>query len=435
MVKNKLSYVNPGKKTKEIVKRENKVASNVSTRPYILAIEKGKDVYVWDADGKKYLDFGAGVAVESSGHANKFVAKAIKKQLKKINHVCYADFHSSMPVKFCEELLTVLPKGLDTFFYSNSGTEAVEAAYKCARWHTKKKWVIAFDKCFHGRTMGSLSMTNSKPVQRDRYEPFLPVKHAKFANCYRCPWKQNYGNCDFLCLKDLEKLMKKMKGKVAALFIEPIQGEGGYVVPPIEFVKGVRKLCNKYKILLCDDEVQAGYFRTGQFLSITNFGVKPDIVCMAKGLGHGLPIGVTISNKKIMNWPSGSHSNTFGGNLVACAGALAGLKFIKKKKIVKKVVDVGEYLLFSLSRLADKYEIIGDVRGKGLMVGIELVKDRKTKKPAVLERNKVVLESAKKGLIILPAGKSVIRFCPPLTVTKKHVDACVKILDEVLKNV
>ncbi len=428
-----LQYINPGKKTKAIVKRENKLFSKVSTRSYILAIENGKAAYVWDADNKKYLDFGAGVAVASSGHRNPWVAKAIRKQSKKIFHIGYADFHSSLPVTFAEELKTVLPKGLDTFFYTNSGTESVEGALKCAKWHTKKKWVIAFEGCFHGRTMGSLSMTKSKPVQRERYEPFLPVKHANYAYCYRCPWKQRYGSCDFSCVTSLDKLMKKMKNKTAGLFIESIQGEGGYVVPPKEFIKGVRKLCNKYKVLLCDDEVQAGYFRTGKFLAISNFGVKPDIISMAKGFGHGLPIGVTISSKKIMDWPSGAHSNTYGGNLVACAGALAGLQFMKKKKIAENAVKVGNYLKKRLLELYDKHEIIGDVRGIGLMAGIELVKNRKTKKHASIERDKIVIEAAKKGLILLPAGKSVIRFCPPLIIKKKHVDFAVNVLEEVFK--
>jgi len=428
-----LEYINPGKKTKEIVKREDQLFSKVATRSYILSLENGKGPFLWDADGKKYLDFGAGVAVASSGHRNPWVSKAVKKQSNKIFHIGYADFHSSLPVEFAEELNTVTPKGLNTFFYSNSGTEAVEAAYKCARWHTKKRWVIAFENCFHGRTMGSLSMTNSKPVQRERYNPFLSVKHAKFAYCYRCPWKQEYGKCDFSCVSHLDKLILGMNKKTAALFMEPIQGEGGYIVPPREFVKGVRKLCTKYDILYCDDEVQAGYFRTGKFLAVSNFDVKPDIISMGKGIGHGLPIGVTISSKKIMDWVSGAHSNTFGGNLIACAGALAGLKYMKKYKIEENVVNIGFYFKTRLLELYEKYEIIGDVRGIGLMLGIELVKNRKTKEPAILERNKIVVESAKRGLILLPTGKSVIRFCPPLIINKNHVDTAITLLGDVLR--
>ncbi len=428
-----LEILNPGRRTKEILRRDTAISPGCQTRSYVVAFERAKGCYIWDADGKRYLDFAAGIAVMNAGHTNKWVVKAVRKQAKKMLHAAYADFHCELPVQLAEELKTVLQKPLTQFFFSNSGTESVECAYKCARWHSNKKWTIAFDHCFHGRTMGSLSMTNSKPVQRERYSPFLPVKHAEYAYCYRCHWRQEYGSCNFECVDALEKVMRSVRGDNASVFIEPIQGEGGYVVPPKEFMKGIRRLCDKYHVLLCDDEVQAGYFRTGKFLAIENFGVKPDIVSLSKSLGHGLPIGVTVSSKKIMDWPPGAHSNTFGGNLIACAAALAGLKYMKAKHVADNTIKVGAYFKRRLYELQDKYEIIGDVRGIGLMLGIELVKNRKTKEPAKLERDKIINEAGKKGLILLPAGKSVIRFCPPLILTESQVDEGLAILEEALK--
>jgi 4-aminobutyrate aminotransferase len=423
----------PGLKSRRIIERDKKVISPSLTREYDLVLDKTKGCYVWDADGKKYLDFTAGVAVANVGHNNPEVVKAIQQQLKKAIHPAFSDFYAELPVNFVETLLTFLPSNLNCAFLSNSGTEAVEAALKLAKWHTQKKFLIAFEHCFHGRTMGSLSMTNSKPVQREHYEPFLPVKHTPYAYCYRCFANKTYPECGMECLKELENTMKTVKDDLAAVFIEPIQGEGGYVVPPEEFVKGVRKLCDNYGVLLCDDEVQSGCFRTGKFLAIENFDVSPDVVSLSKAIGGGLPMGATVSSREIMDWVPGSHANTMGGNLLACAAGISSLNYMRKKKLGENAKKIGEYMLKRLKEMKEKYEIIGDVRGKGLMIGIELVKDRRTKEFAREERYKIIMNALARGLMLLPAGTSVIRFCPPLTITKKEADKGLEIFESSLR--
>ena len=337
-----------------------------------------------------------------------------------------------------ETVKAFLPKKFNQAFLSNSGTETIETAYKMARWHTNKKWVIAFDHCFHGRTMGSLSMTNSKPVQRERFGPFLPVKHAPYAYVYRHP-SNDEKECVNDCLSKLEQKARSVKNNLAAVFIEPIQGEGGYIVPPKDFIKGVREICNKYNALMCDDEVQSGCFRTGKFLAIENFNVSPDIVCLSKSVGGGIPLGITLANKSIQDWPPGSHANTFGGNLIACAAGIATLEYMKKKKIGNNAAKIGDYLKKRLLELKDKYEIIGDVRGLGLMIGIEIVKDKKSKRYGKEERDKILELCFKKGLILLQAGTSVVRMSPPLIISKSHADKAINIFEksiiEVQKNV
>jgi 4-aminobutyrate aminotransferase len=423
----------PGPKSLRVIERDNKVVSPSLTREYELVIDRLKGCYVWDADGKKYLDFSAGVSVANIGHNNPEVIKAIQQQLKKAIHPAFSDFYADLPVRFIENLLTFLPNNLNCAFLSNSGTEAVEAALKLAKWHTNKKWLIAFEGAFHGRTMGSLSMTKSKLVQRERYEPFLPVKHTPYAYCYRCFANKTYPDCGMECLKELENTIKTVKDDLAAVFIEPIQGEGGYVIPPEEFVKGVRKLCDIYDILLCDDEVQSGCYRTGSFLAIENFGVKSDIVSLSKAIGGGLPIGATLSSKEIMDWVPGSHANTMGGNLLACAAGIASLNYMRKKKLGENAKKIGSYMLKRLEEMKERYEIIGDVRGKGLMIGIELVKDRRTKEFAKEERHRIIMNALARGLMLLPAGSSAIRFCPPLIITKEEADKGLEIFEKALK--
>src|SRR3989338_2335514 len=309
----------PGPKSRAILARDRKVMSPSLTREYDFAFRDARGVWVWDADGRRYLDFAAAVAVMNVGHANPAVHKAILAQAKHALHCGFSDFSAELPVRFSERLLALLPKPLSTgrVFLSNSGTEAVEAAYKLARWHTRKRWVIAFRNAFHGRTMGALSMTNSKPVQRPRFAPFLPVEHAEFPYPYRTG--ENPEACASRCLAGVEALFRKHPRDVASVFLEPVQGEGGYIVPPKSFIRGVRELCDRHGALLCVDEVQSGCFRTGPFLAIQNFGVVPDIVALSKSIGGGLPLGATVAREDIMDWAPGAHANTFGGNLLACA--------------------------------------------------------------------------------------------------------------------
>jgi len=428
----------PGPKSEKIIIRDSKVISPSLHRDHSFVFQKAKGCYLWDADGKKYLDFAAGIAVASIGHTNPEVVQAIKKQLNFGLHAGFPDFYAELPVKFVEFLLTFAPKYLNKAFLSNSGTESIEAAYKLAKWHTNRKWVIAFEGCFHGRTMGSLSMTKSKPVQRERFGPFLPVRHAPYPYYYRRPENLNKLSekeyADY-CLNEVEKIIKSLKGDVAGVFVEPIQGEGGYIVPPENFHQGLRKICTEHDVLLCDDEVQAGYWRTGTFLAIEGFGAKPDIVSLSKAAGAGMPIGTTLANEKTMDWPTGAHSNTFGGNLVACAAGIASLNYMRKHRLGENAKKIGAHMLKILEEIKDKYEILGDVRGRGLMIGIEIVKDKKSKKLAVPERDAVICEASKRGLVLLSVGDSAIRICPPLILTKEQAEKGLWILEEAIKTV
>ncbi|MFC2143534.1 aminotransferase class III-fold pyridoxal phosphate-dependent enzyme [Candidatus Aenigmatarchaeota archaeon] len=421
----------PGKKSVSILKRDEKVVSQCVTREYSFVFKRAKGCHVWDVDEKKYLDFAAGIAVANSGHSNPQVVKAVKDQADKGLHAAFADFHAEAPVTFIEKLLSCMPKKFNNVFLSNSGTEAVEGGYKCARWHTNRTWTIAFDPCFHGRTMGSLSITNAFPVQKERYSPFLPVMHAPY--CYTYRYKGSESSCVNNSLDKLESIIKNKRP--ASVFLEPISGEPGYIVPPKEWVKGIRKLCNEYGTLLVVDEVQAGCYRTGKFLSIENFGVEPDIVCMAKAIGAGLPLGATISSKKIMDWPSGSHANTFGGNLAACAAGSASIDFMKKNKLGNNAAKIGKHIMKRLNEMKDKYEIIGDVRGIGLMIGVEIVRNKATKAYGVAERQAILCKASENGLILLPAGRSVIRLSPPLIITKQQADEGLNILENAIKEV
>ena len=424
----------PGKKSVNIIKRDSKIVSSSYSREYSFVFKKGKGMYLWDVDDRKYLDFAASVAVNSVGHSNNDVIKAVRKQLNYGLHCAFPDFYAELPVLFIENLLKFVPKHLNNAFLSNSGTESVECALKLAKWHTNKKWLIAFSPSFHGRSMGSLSMTNSKPVQRERFGPFLPVRHVPYPYFYRSRFHDEDDLSNY-CLKLLEKNVKELKKDLAGIFFEPISGEGGYIVPPISFVKGLREICDKYNILLCDDEVQAGCYRTGKFLSIENFNVKADVVCLSKAIGGGIPLGVTLANKKTMDWVPSSHSNTFGGNLLACAGGIATLNYMKKHKLGENANKIGKYMLKRLKEMEEKYEIIGEVRGIGLMIGVEIVKNKHTKEYGINERNAILCKASEKGLILLPAGKSVIRICPPLIINKKQADIGLDILEDSVKDI
>jgi 4-aminobutyrate aminotransferase len=403
-------------KSSDIIARDRKVISPSLTRELPFVFKKGHGCHVWDADGKKYLDFTACIAVNSIGHDSPVIRKAILRQIRYGIHCAFSDFYAETPVRLAEKLLELMP-GFQKVFLCNSGTEAVEAAYKLARWHSDRTWTIAFQGAFHGRTMGSLSMTNSKPVQRERFGPFLPVVHTPYPYAFRMGMEPE--ECAQHCLGLLEDRMSAMRDDLAAVFIEPVQGEGGYIVPPASFVRGVRKLCNEYGALLCDDEVQAGCFRTGKFLAIENFGVKPDIVSLSKAIGGGIPLGAMVSTDAIMDWPKGAHANTFGGNLLACAGGIAALDFMKQKKLGENAVRMGKIIMKGLESM--KGDAIVDVRGIGLMIGFE------TSNAA--ERDRIMMQAMEKGLLLLPAGDSSVRICPPLTLTKGEALKGLEILE------
>jgi len=426
----------PGPRSVKIIERDQRVISSCVTREYSFVYKRAKGMNLWDVDGRKYLDFAAGIAVMNIGHNNPVVHKALHQQIKYGTHAAFADFYAETPVRFVENLLTFLPGHLNMAYLSNSGTESVEAAFKAARWHTNKKWTIAFKPCFHGRTMGSLSMTNSRPVQRRRFTPLLPVKHSSYPYLYRCRYDSSDRKaCVNSYISELEKTMRSCKGNLASVFMEPVSGEGGYIVPPKDFVRGVRELCDKYDALMCMDEVQSGCYRTGKFLATEHFKVKPDIVSLSKAIGGGVPLGATVGRKDIMSWESGSHGTTFGGNLLACAAGNATLNFMREKKLGENATRVGESMMKRLDEMKDSYEVIGDVRGLGLMIGIEIVQSKRTKAPGVSERSEILCKAAEKGLVLLPSGKSVIRICPPLIINKKQSEIGLDMLEEAISEI
>ncbi len=427
----------PGPKARVILRKDADVISQSMVREYPLVLQKAQGLNLWDVDDNRYLDFTAGVAVMAVGWNHPRVVHAIQEQAKYLSHGAFLDFCSEIPVTFAEDIVQLLPPSLSRVYFSNSGAESIEAAMKLARHHTKRKYFVSFYGCFHGRTYGAVSLTAAKVIQRKQFGPFLPVIHSPYPNPYR-PFGREPLTCDRDVLYNLEEEIFKTEAapeEVAAIFVEPILGEGGYVVPPKSFLKGLRRICNDYDILLAIDEVQSGCYRTGKFLASEHFGVVPDIVCLSKAIGGGLPLGVTIASDEIMTWPPGSHASTFGGNNVACAAGMAALDIMKEDGFGDHVTKMGTYLLERLRDLEKRYEVIGHVRGMGLMSAIELVRSRTTKEPAVHERNMILKTAFKNGLTLLPAGESVIRFCPPLTIEKEDIDIGFEILDAAIADV
>ncbi|MFZ2412256.1 MAG: aspartate aminotransferase family protein [Candidatus Methanoperedens sp.] len=421
-----------GNKARDIISRDNKVASPSLTRPYELVVDHAEGSTIYDVDGNSYIDFAASVAVMNIGYNCKKVKLAVCAQMEKMVHCGFSDFYAEMPVKLCEKMCEMT--GYEKVFLSNSGAEAVEAAMKLAFWYTKKNSMIAFYRAFHGRTLGALSLTSSKIKHKEHF-PTLRVLHSDYAYCYRCPLNLEYPECGISCAKEIERTIFKRElspKDTAAIVVEPIQGEGGFIVPPPEFHKEIRRICDENDVLLIADEIQSGGFRTGKFMAMENFGVRADIVCMSKSIGGGIPLGATLSSSEIMSWQPGVHANTFGGNLLAAAGGLATLEFMESSRLGEKAVEKGRYLMKRLNELKDKYPIIGDVRGIGLMIGVELVE--KNKAPAAQMRELIVKKALDGGLIMLPAGDSVIRFVPPLIIRKSEIDKGLEIFENALRS-
>ena len=417
------------RKSRDIIDRDNKVIASL-TRPYELVIDHAEGSTIYDVEGNSYIDFASSVSVMNIGYNNKNVKEAVCAQLDKMVHCGFSDFNAEMPVKLAEKLCEMT--GYEKVFLSNSGAEAV---MKLAYRYTKRGSMLAFYRAFHGRTLGALSLTSSKVRHKEHY-PSLRVVHSYYAYCYRCPFNLEYPDCGLTCAREIEYTVFKRvlsPKDTAAIAVEPIQGEGGFIVPPPEFHEEIRRICDENDILLIADEVQSGGFRTGKFMAMENFGVRADIVCMSKSIGGGIPLGATLSTGEIMSWPPGAHANTFGGNLLAAAGGLATLEFMESNRLGEKAVEKGTYLMKRLNELKDEYRIIGDVRGIGLMIGVELVKENKV--PAVDERDSIVKKAAEEGLILLPAGDSVIRFVPPLIISKEEIDKGLAIFENTLKNI
>ncbi|HEY1305574.1 MAG TPA: acetyl ornithine aminotransferase family protein [Vicinamibacterales bacterium] len=429
----------PGPKARAIIERDARVVSTSYTRDYPFVMARGEGALVEDVDGNVFLDCTAGIAVTATGHSHPAVVAAIVDQAQKFLHMSGTDFYYEPQVRLGEELSAIAPMpGPHRSFFGNSGTEANEAAIKLAKYYTKRPYIIAFFGAFHGRTMGSLSLTASKLTQRRGFGPLVPgVFHAPYANCYRCPVGNSPDSCAAECLRfiDDQLLMHLISpDEVAAVMVEPIQGEGGYVVPPNVFHERLRQLTSKHGMLLLVDEVQSGMGRTGKMFAIEHTGVKPDVVTMAKGIASGLPLGVATAKSDVISWPPGTHASTFGGNPVACAASLATLKLLREG-LVKNAETVGAYMMAGAKALMDKHRMIGDVRGRGLMIGLELVRDRQTKERATGERDAVVQDCFRRGLLVLGAGQNAIRLCPPLVLTKEQADTAIKILDQALASV
>lgn len=435
-----------GPNAKDYIERDNKVLSPSYTRDYPFVMSHGRGAEVWDVDGHRYIDLTTGIAVTATGHAHPHVVQAIKDQAEKFIHMAGTDFYYDVQTRLAERLAATAPFEEDArIFFANSGTEANEGALKLARYHTGRSQFIAFFKSFHGRTMGSLSATASKPVQRRGYFPTMPgVTHIPYPDPYRPILSMDgYDDYGVRVVDYIEETLFQTilaPDEVAAVLVEPLQGEGGYIVPPPGFFPALRALCDKYGILIIVDEVQAGMGRTGKWWAIEHHGIEPDIITSAKGIASGMPLAAIIARKSIMDsWIPGSHGNTFGGNPVSCAASLATIDLLEgmngERGFVENAAEVGQYILDALEEIAPRHPSIGQIRGYGMMIGIELVKDQATKEPAKKLRDDVVSHAFNHGLLILGCGTSTIRFMPPLMMDKAMADEALQKFDATLTDV
>src|ERR1700731_4270301 len=431
----KIKTALPGPKAKRVLANDQKYISPSYTRSYPLVAKSGRGIVVTDVDGNEFYDFSAGIAVTSTGHCHPHVVAAMQKQAGELIHMSGTDFYYENMVELAERLSKIAPMpGPHKIYYGNSGAEAIECALKLARYHTKRQNIIAFFGAFHGRTMGALSLTASKPQQRRRFAPLVPgVTHVPYPDVYR------KGEQDAVaCARFIEEKLFKTTlppEEVAAIFVEPVQGEGGYVVAPTIFMQELRRICDRHGILLVLDEVQSGAGRTGKWWAVEHTGVEPDMVCMAKGIASGMPLGITMTRSEIMDWVPGSHASTFGGNPVCIAAALATLDVIEKEKLLDHSTEVGAHMMKRMATWPTKLKLVGDVRGRGLMIGVDIVKDKTTKEYAAAERDQIVERAFEHGVLFLGCGPSTIRLCPPLVVTKEESDVAMDVLEECIQQV
>jgi len=423
----------PGPEAQKILALDKQYVSPSYTRDYPLVALRGRGALVEDVDGNMFLDFAAGIAVVSTGHCHPDVVHAIQAQAETLIHMSGTDFYYPLLVQLAEKMAAITPGNFaKRVYFGNSGTEAVEAAMKLARYHTRRHRFIAFLGCFHGRTFGSLSLTASKVVQRRYFGPLLPgVTHVPYPNPYRCTAGHSPSQCECDCVEHIENVLFKTAvppEEVAAIFVEPIQGEGGYIIPPAGFLQRLRALADRHGILLIFDEVQCGMGRTGKMWACEHFGVVPDVLVTAKGIASGLPLGITVARAELMDWGPGAHASTFGGNPVACAAALETIRLLETKYIAN-AATMGEYILNKIADWPRKYPIVGQVRGKGLMIGIELVKDPKTREPNPEARNKVIQQAFHQGVLILGCGLNTVRLMPPLVIERGQADCALDVLE------
>jgi 4-aminobutyrate aminotransferase len=423
----------PGPKAKAIIERDHQVTAPAYGRVYPLVVKQAQGMIVEDVDGNSFLDFMAGIAVASTGHSHPRVVQAIAEQAKKFLHICGSDYYYEPMVELAEKLNRLAPGSAPKkVFFTNSGAETVEAAFKLARYHTRRQHVIAFHGAFHGRTLGALSLTASRASHRAHFGPLIPgVHHVPYGFCHRCPYHLTYGSCGIECVSVIEKILFRYEVRpeeVAAIFVEPIQGEGGYVVPPPEYLPKLQELCRENGILLVVDEIQSGFGRTGKMFASEHWGIAPDIICAAKGIASGMPLGAMIARADISTWPRSAHGSTFGGNPVSCAAALATIELLEEG-LVENAAAVGAILKEQLTALKSRHAEIGDVRGLGLMIGVDFEKTDGSHAPEAQKRDRVMQRCFEKGLLLLSCGESTLRFCPPLIVTAEQTKTAVEIFD------
>ncbi len=429
----------PGPRAQAIINRDNKVLSPSYTRGYPLVMDRGEGATVIDVDGNRFLDFNAGIAVCSTGHAHPAVVRSVQEQAAKFLHMSGTDFYYENMVQLAEKLASLAPGNAERrVYFGNSGTEAMEAAIKMARYHSGRDKFIAFLGAFHGRTMGALSLTARRPVQRRGFSPFMAgVHHVPYAYCYRCAYGKTPDTCGLECARVIEdQLLKTIlpADEVAAIVVEPVQGEAGYIVPPKEFLEELQRIAHRHSMLLIVDEVQSGMGRTGKMWASNHFGIEPDIFTVAKGIASGMPISATVANAEVMNWPPGAHASTFGGNPVSIAAALTTIELLEQE-LVDNAARMGAYMMDRMKTWPGRFPLVGDVRGLGLMIGIELVRDQKTKERAPEERDRIVDMAFERGLLILGAGENTLRLSPPLVVTRDQADFAMTTLEECIEQV
>jgi 4-aminobutyrate aminotransferase len=436
----KIVVTPPGPKARELVKKDESLISPSYGRFYPLVVESGKGCIVKDVDGNEFIDFNSGLVCMNVGHNHPKVVTAIKNQCDRFLHYSNTDFYYKEVIDLAGKLAEITPGTPDKkVYFGNSGAEAVEAAVKLAKWHTRRQLFIGFISAFHGRTVGALSFTASKPTQKRYFFPLMPgVTHVPYAYCYRCPFKLTFPECHYWCVDFIDEyvLQKYVPPEdTAAFLVEAIQGEGGYVVPPPEYFQRIKKIADKYGMLFIVDEVQSGMGRTGKWWAIEHWGVEPDIVCSAKGLASGMPLGATIAKAEVMDWVPGSHASTFGGNPLSCVAASAVIDAIQEEKLLENATKQGAYITKRFGELKERSEIVGDVRGKGLMIGVEIVENKESKKPAPQKASEIMMRSWKRGVNVITCGASTIRIAPPLVITRELVDSALGILEDSIKEV
>ena len=427
----------PGPKAMKIIERDERMLSPSLTRSSALVGARAEGVYVEDVDGNVFLDFGSGIAVTALGHRHPAVVKAIKEQAEKLIFINSLDYYTTPQVDYAEMLFKVTPGSFPKrVFFTNSGSESVDTAIKMAKWHNRRMYGIGYINGFHGRTMGAVSFTTTGLTARRGFGPLYPIgQFAPYPYCYRCLFNREYPSCDLYCMNYLTDIIFKKivaPDETSFIILEPIQGAGGYIVPPKEFFTRLSQIAKEHNILLILDEVQTGFARTGKMFASQHFDLEPDIMTLSKAIAQGLPCGAAVARAEVMDWVDNAHEGTLNGGPLIMEAAKAVLKTIEKEDITSRAASLGKYLREQLEFLKEKYPVIGDVRGLGLMIGVEFIKDAK-KTPASDFRNVLMEDAFQKGLLLLGAGESSIRLAPPLIITKEELDTGLSILEDCIK--